>query len=244
MRIFALLTLCMFCICSCAQSGAVKTNIYKDRRMEVSLRSVASREEAPLSGAHSYPAAFEVEDLKYLLRSIKYREKGLFGWAEARRVFSANELYRMGPHLVDAFAKAAPGDEIVFQTTAAKTGNLFSSARYSNGMMFVEDKKLHCIFGNINVRPEMSEMYDGDPRKEYAGALSMLVTNDWQRLVTDEKGTHYNWIEIDYERALTEKEGMERAMKRRAERRRAIDLKRRRERTGWEDWEPDKALGE
>ena len=244
MRPFVLLLLFAFAAGGCAQTRTIRTPIYEDRRLEVTLHRVVGPDSIPLEKGYSHPVDFKVESLKYFLRSIRYREKALFGWSDAKRVFSAAELYRMTPHLVDAFAKATPDDEVVFRSNAAKSRTLFSSERLTGGRMFLRNGKLNCVFGNINANPQAIDIFEGDPRKEYAGALSKLVTNDWQNLVAGERGTHYNWIEIDYERALTEKEGMERAMRRRAERRRAIDLKRRRERTGWEDWEPDKALGE
>lgn len=244
MRPFILLFLFAFAAGGCAQTHTIRTKVHEDRRLEVTLYRVVGPDSIPLEKGYSHPVDFKVEDLKYFLRSIRYREKALFGWSDAKRVFSAAELYRMAPHLVDAFAKAESDDEVVFRSNAAKIGTLFSSERLTDGRMFLRNGKLNCIFGNINANPHASNIFKGDPRKVYAGALSELVTNDWQNLVAGERGTHYNWIEIDYERALTEKKGMERVMRRRSERGRAVERMRRRETEGWVDWEPDKALGE
>ena len=102
-----------------------------------------------------------------------------------------------------------------------------------------------CIFGNINIRTgsmhdsnDDSYDIDDDPRREYGGSLTKLVTNDWQKLVEGPKGVHYNWIEIEIEEALAEKA----TSRRRAQRRHAIQQKRERESVYWEDWEPDTAL--
>ena len=249
MRRFCCFLLLAVALCSCAQTSAVRTPIYKDSNIEVTLYSVAEPDVSSRIGAYSHPATFEVEDIKYLLKSIGYQEKSLFGWATARSVFSADELYRIAPHVVEAFARANPGDEVVFSSDAAKSGGLFSSARLTSGRMFVKDKKFNCIFGNINIRTgsmhdsnDDSYDIDDDPRRGYGGSLTKLVTNDWQQLVEGPKGVHYNWIAIDIEEALAEKANRERAGRRRTQRRRTIQQERERESVYWEDWEPDTAL--
>jgi len=249
MRTVCVFSLLVIVVCSCAQTSAVRTPVYKDSDIEVALYNVAGPGDSAPVNAYSHPAVFEVEDLNYLLRSIGYEEKSLFGWAGARQVYSANELYRITPHFVEAFARANPGDEIAFSSDAAKSGGLFSSARFTSGRMFVMDKKLHCIFGNINVRTgSMRDTSDDlldisdDPRREYGGSFTRLVTNKWQKLVEGPKGVHYNWIEIDIEEALAEKANGEQAARRRVLRRRATQEERLRDSLYWEDWEPDKAL--
>ncbi len=242
MRVSALITLFALCACSCAQTSAVRTRIYEDPRLEISLyRSVASGATPP-AAAYSHPADFKVEELKYLLGSIRYREKSLFGWSDTRRVFSANELYRMTPHLVDAFARATPGDEVRFASTAAKGGAIFSFKRFTSGKMFVANKKLNCLFANINSLPDRSEAVGGDSEKQYAASMAMLVTNDWQNLAGDEKGARDTRIEIDYERALAEMAELNRALKERSERRRVLRQRRPRGTGDWEDWNPGRSL--
>jgi hypothetical protein len=247
-KLFAVLLLAVV-LNSCAQTSIVKTPIYKDSDIEVTLYGAAPPDASAYVRDYSHPALFEVEALKYLLISIQYQEKGLFGWATARKVFSANELNRITPHFVEAFARATPGDEIVFSSDAAKSGGLFLSARLTSGRMFVKDNKLHCIFGNINVRPgSMNDSFDDpydiddDPRREHGGSLSRLVTNNWQKLVEDAKGVHYNWVEIDIDEGLAEKADRESAARRRAQRQRAIQQERLRDSVYWEDWEPDQPL--
>ncbi|NQU08423.1 MAG: hypothetical protein HQ583_07660 [Candidatus Abyssubacteria bacterium] len=242
MRPFILLLLFALAAGGCAQTRTIKTPIYEDRRLEVTLHRVVGPDSIPLEKGYSHPVDFKVEDLKYFLRSIRYREKTLFGWSDAKRVFSAAELYRMTPHLVDAFAKAEPDDEVVFRSDAAKSGTLFSSERLTGGRMFLRNGKLNCIFGNINANPQAPDIFEGDPRKVYAGALSELVTNDWQNLVAGERGTHYNWIELDWKRALAEQMQKERALRMRIERRRSIERMRRRETEDWMNWQPDEAF--
>jgi hypothetical protein len=217
--------------------------------MEITLSRDADSDGAPEVDIYSHPFTFKVDDIKYLLESIGYQEKSLFGWASARRVFSADEIYRITPHFVKAFARATPSDEIVFSSDVAKRGGFFSSARLTSGRMFVKDKKLNCIFGNINVRAgSMRDSYDDaydvnfDPRREYGGSFSRLVTNDWQELVQDPNGLHYNWIEIDIEKGLAEKVGRERATRIRTQKRRSSEQERLRDSVYWEDWEPDEAL--
>ena len=90
--------LCAFILSSCAQSRSTKTKIYEDRRTGITLRKDVDRTTALLTPAYVHPMTFEVEDLKYLLGSISYRKKELFGWSELARVFNADELYRLTPH--------------------------------------------------------------------------------------------------------------------------------------------------
>jgi hypothetical protein len=210
--------------------------------MEVVLYNVAGSDTASQGIGYSHPTTFSVNDLKYILRSIGYQDKGLFGWTTPRAVFAANELYRIAPYLVEAFSKAKPGDDIAFSSEAAKSGGFFASSRVTSRRMFVKDKKLNCIFRDINIRADDAEDYGRDPRREYGGALTRLTTNDWQELVTGEKGVHYNWIEIEIEQAMAAKASSERAQRARTLRRRAVEQERERESVYWEDWEPDKAL--
>jgi len=230
-------------LCACAQTRDLKTSVYSDRNMDITLNREMGPDALTVAKGHSHPADFQVEELKYMLQSIRYREKGLFGWSDTRRIFALSEIHVMAPHLIEAFARATPDDEVAFSSMAAKSGTLFSSARFTNGVMFVSDGKLNCIFGNINIKPDDEfEDYDLDPRREYGGALAKLVTNDWQGLVEGAKGIHYNWVEIDIEAALSGKTHNEEALKRRVERRQRRQEKRLRESVDWEEWESDEAI--
>ncbi len=244
MRISGLVAvlLCALAFGSCAQTRTVKTKIYEDRRTGVTLHRAVGRDKVPFAKGYSHPAAFAVDDLKFLLGAIGYQEKGLFGWTEVKRVFTADELYRMTPHMVEAFAKATPDDEVLFRLTTAKRRAFFFSERFTNGRMYVKDGKLNCLFDNVDVSPSSTDIYDGDPRNYYSGTSWRLAKNDWQSLVEDEKGTHYNWIELDIERGLAEKSRRERALRERLERRRAEEPKVQPEKGHWEDWEPNEAV--
>jgi hypothetical protein len=244
MRTFALAVLCAFVLCSCAQTRVVKTKIYGDRGQTISLRKEVSADAVPVAKGYSHPITFEPEDLKYIMSSIGYQEKGLFGWSDTQRLFTAEQLYRLTPHLLEGLAKATPDDEVLFSSTGARSGFLFATNRYTDGSMFVKDGKVNFIFGNINVKNDVDVIYEGDPRKEYAGVLSRLVVKDWQRLVEGEKGTHYNWIELDYDAGLAKRKRRERLIQERLERRRAIIQRREKKETGWEDWESDEAIEE
>ena len=240
----AVVLLCIMVFSACAQTRTVKTSIYQDRRTGVALRKEVNREAIPLAMGHSHPVEFRAEDLKYLLKSILYKEKGLFGWSETKQVFTAYGLYRLTPHLLEGFAKATPDDEVLFHLTSVKRGTFFGSEGFTNGTLFVKEGKLNCLFANIDIRPDIIDMYDGSPRNHYAGALWKLVTNDWQNLVEGVKGTHYNWIEIDIEQGLLEKQQTkERALMRQIKRRRIMKQKEQKKKSGWEDWVPGRPLG-
>ncbi len=244
MRVFTIAALCVFTVCSCAQTKTVKVKIYGDRYQQIMLHKKIDAEGNPVATGFAHPVDFDVNNLKYLLRSIQYQDKGFFGWSEFKPVFAANELYRLGPHLAEAFANASPDDEIVFQSTAAKGGTVFASERYTDGVMFVKDNKLNCLFGNINVKLATTEKYEGDPRKEYAGVLVKLVARDWQKLVEGPKGTHYNWIEIDSKSVLARKMKAERMARERLKRIREMHKDREIKESGWEDWEPGETVHE
>jgi hypothetical protein len=244
MRTLYLSLLLPFVFCACAQTRDIRTTIHKDRHTEVELLRVVGGDEPTAGGDYSHPYAFDIENLKYMLKSIGYEDKSLFGWADARAVFSAGELYRLAPYLVEGFAKATPGDEVVFSSTAAKPGALFSSKRLTNGSMFVSNGKLNCLFANISTRDEASEAYDGDPRRKYGGASSRLVTSGWQSLVEGAGGIHYNWIAIEIDLAIAEKAGLERTTRRQTEVRETIERRKVRESVYWEEWVPDKAMPE
>jgi hypothetical protein len=210
------------------------------------LHRVVEQDDAAIAKDYSHPVQFGVEDLKYLLSTIAYEEKGLFGWSEARSVFTADELYRLGPHLVEAFAQATPDDEVVFQLTSAKPGLIFASERFTNGRLFLKDKNLNCVFANVNLRPDMDSVYDGEPRNYYAGTLWRLVIREGQTLAEGKKGTHYNWLMMDWETILKEKKLRDQARREQLQKRRVLKMKQqqqqRQQETGWTDWESDEVL--
>jgi len=238
----SVLLLAAFVLGSCAQTRTVKVKVYEDRRTGVALRSVVGRDAIPFTKGYSQPVEFQVEDLKYLLRSISYQTKGLFGWSQIKSVFTADELYRLTPHLVEAFAEATPDQEVVFHLTSSEKGAIFWSERFTSGSMFVKGKKLNVLFANIDVNPDSSEIYDGDPRNYYSGVLWRLVKTDWQNLAEGEKEIHYNWVEIEFEPQLAEKKQAEEALRKKRERARATRQRIIQEKTGWEDWEPGEAV--
>lgn len=235
--------LCVMVFSACAQTRTVKTGIYEDRRTGVALRKEVNKEAIPFAMGHSHPVEFRAEDLKYLLKSIRYKEKGLFDWSEARQVFTAYGLYHLTPYLLEGFARATPDDEVLFHLTTVKQGRLFGSEGFTNGTMFVKEGKLNCLFANVDIRPDITDIYDGSPRNHYAGALWKLVPNDWQNLVEGVKGTHYNWIEIDIEQGLLEKQKMrERALKELIRRQRSATPTEQKKESEWEDWVPGRPL--
>lgn len=242
MRNLCLLLLAPLVFCACAQTRSVTTQIYKDRNLKITLHKVVDTEKSPLVTDNSHPAAFELDELEYILGWVRYEEKALFGWAAALTVFSADEIYRITPHLVEAFSKATPGDEVVFTSRSVKAGALFASRRFTSGRMFVKGSALNCVFANINIRDEASDAYAGDPRKVYGGASSRLVTNDWQSLVEGDGGVHYNWIEIEIEKALAEKADMGKIIRKRVKALKAIEKREVQESVVWEDWEQDRAI--
>jgi len=229
-------------VCSCAQTKSSKISVFEDRRQKVALYRSLGPDGAPVGKGYAHPIEIDVADLKYLLRTINYREKGLFGWSEFRPVFAAEELYRLAPHLIEAFAKASPDDEILFSSKAVKGGSIFSSERFTDGRMFLKDDKLNCLFGNINIKLATTDKYEGDPRKDYAGVFSKLVADSWQTLVEGPKGIHYNWIELDYKVALAKKVESERKARARLKRTRAIKQEKEFKETGWEEWNPGDAV--
>jgi hypothetical protein len=205
----------------------------------VELRRRVGTDSGSTAKGYSHPRDFPKDEIKFLLGSIRYQDKALLGWADAKAVFSAHELYVIAPHIVEAFNMASTDDEVAFKSNISKSGVIFSSKRYSDGVMFVKNGKLNCAFANINIRPGVSDIYEGDPRKLTAGGLSRLVTNPWQSLHTSEKGTHDNWIMIDVEEALIEKAAVERALKRHRKVLKRRKQQRLRESVEWEDWSTD-----
>jgi hypothetical protein len=227
---------------SCAGTRTVKRPVFKDRDAEVLLSRNTAEGYTPDGGAYSHPATFTQEELKFLLGSIMHQDKALIGWSESAPVFSGHELDGIVPHFVEAFAVAGTGEDIIFRSELAKSGALFASRRFTDGRMFVRNGKLNCMFANANVRPDITRVYEGDPRKLYGGALSRLVTNSWQTLAEDEKGVHHNWVIMDIEAAYAEKLGAEKTLIRRNEIRREIKEKRKRDSADWEDWDAGQAV--
>jgi len=224
---------------SCAHTRSVRTKIYEDRRTNVTLREWVNRDNKQVNKHYDQPVDFALDDLKYLLGSIAYQEKTLFGWSDVKRVFTADELYRTTPHLVTAFAQADGGGEVLFRLRSAKPGLIFSAERISDGIMFVKDGKLNCLFSNIDMRSE-TDLYEGNPRKYYAGALWSLVANNWQKLVEDDSGIHHNWIEIDIERGLAEKRKVENIIKRKLMKKRISPQRKpqpAQQPDNWNDWD-------
>ncbi|GAB4343491.1 MAG: hypothetical protein Kow0099_22000 [Candidatus Abyssubacteria bacterium] len=242
MRIRAIVALaCIVTVTGCAQTRTVKTEIYRDRQMEIALRSMVGPEGQPLQRGYSHPASFEPDELKYLLASLKFRERGLLGWSEAKRVFTSAELYRLAPHLIEAFAKATPEDEISFRVLTPRPALVFYTDRITDGSMFVKDDKLNVVFGNIAMNPNATEMYEGDPRLFYAGRLWELAPKEWHTLVKGERGIHYNWVELDTQVGLAQLQRVQQLLLRQRSRKERERI-RTMEDMDWSDWEPDEAV--
>jgi hypothetical protein len=249
LNLLLLLALASF-LGSCAQTRSVRTTIYDDRRTGVVLRGwVDSERQMPVGSDYSHPAEFTVDGLRYLLASIQYQEKGLLGWSGVKHVFTADELYRMTPYLVEAFAKSKPHEEILFHLTSAKPGSFFAFERSTDGSMFVKDGNLNCIFANVDVRAE-TDLYDGDPRSYYGGGLWKLVKSDWQTLVEDKGEIHYNWVEVDIPQGLAAKQQFEKTLlqRTRTRRRPANQIQpaasQPEKAQNWQDWEQNEEVGE
>ena len=244
MRSLKILLMTILCIslCSCAQTRTVKTPIYKDRDLEVELRRSVVADSASSGEGYSHPRVFEQNEMKFLLGSIRYQDKGLIGWTDAKAVFSAHELYVITPHIVNAFGKASNDDEVAFASDVSKSGMLLSQKRYTDGIMFIQDGKLNCAFANINIRSNVSDAYEGDPRRISAGGLSRLLAGSWQSLHMSDKGAHENWIMIDITTALDEKAAVERAFQRQMKSFKKKERKRVRESVDWEEWKTDEAI--
>jgi hypothetical protein len=225
---------------SCAHTRSVRTKIFEDRRTNVTLREWVDRDNKQVDMKYNQPVDFALDELKYLLGSVAYQEKTLFGWSDVKRVFTADELYRTTPYLVTAFKQADGGSEVMFRLHSAKPGLIFSAERISDGIMFVRDGKLNCLFSNIDMRSE-TDLYEGNPRKYYAGALWSLVANDWQELVEDEGGIHHNWIEIDIKQGLAEKRQVENILQRKLIRKRIPPQRKPQlaQPENWNDWDTD-----
>ncbi len=225
---------------SCAQTRVVKTTVHEDPRTGIALVGRVDRQQqTPVEQGYSHPVNFALGDLKYLLATLEYQEKGLLGWSQTKSVFSADELYRMAPYLVDAFSRADANTEIVWNLKSAKPGLLFAFERFTDGTMFVKDGKLNLVFANLDVKAE-SDLYEGNPRKYYAGGLWELIPRDGQKLVEDAGGVHYNWIEIDIEQGVAEKRQIDQALMRRTMRRSRPPERRVQPAEAeavWQDWE-------
>ncbi len=245
-KILLMTILCIF-LCSCAQTRTVKTPIYKDRDLEVELRRSVGTDSASSGKGYSHPRVFEQSEMKFLLGAIRYQDKGLIGWTDAKAVFSAHELYVITPHIVDAFGKASNDDEVVFASNVSKSGMVLSQKRYTDGIMFIRDGKLNCAFANINIRSNVSDgyesdVYEGDPRKISAGGLARLVTKPWQSLHMSDRDAHENWIMIDIATALEEKAAVEKAFQRQMKSFKKRERRRVRESVDWEEWKTDEAI--
>ncbi len=232
---------CMLVLTGCAQTRTVRTEIYRDRQTEVELKRVVSPDGQPVPRGYSHPASFQPDEIKYLLASLRFRERGLLGWSEAKRVFSSQELYRLAPPLIEAFAKATSDDEISFRLLSPKPALVFFTDRITDGSMFVKDSKLNVVFGNVDINPNATEIYEGDPRRFYAGLLWEVAPKEWHRLVKDERGIHYNWVELDTPTGLAQMRRVQQLLLRQRSRK-EIERIRVMEDMDWSDWEPDEAI--
>ena len=242
LSVVLLMTILSLVLFSCAGRQIATRPILMDRDAEVLLSRNTAEGYIPDGGSYSHPAVFTEQELKFLLGSIMHQDKALIGWSESEPVFSGHELDGIIPHFIEAFAMAGTGEDILFRSELAKSTGLLASHRFTDGRMFVRGGKLNCMFANASIQPDITRVYEGDPRKLYGGALSRLVTNSWQTLAKDGKGVHHNWVVMDIEAAYAEKLGAEKTLIRRNEIRREIKEKRERDSADWEDWDAGQAV--
>ena len=146
---FTVLALTSAILASCATEPAPIT-IHEDRGDWIGLLF-----DPEAGSGHSHPSTFTPEHMARILRGVTVTPRDtIIGFGalngEARPAFSAEQIAKLTPHLVQGLEKASPRDLVAFYliSTDARLGRLITS-----GGLCVRGSRLYFILANFLTPP-------------------------------------------------------------------------------------------
>lgn len=137
---------------------------------------------APNSGVapFDHPRELKVDELGRALTAVVFQEEKTFHPQSARKVFLDEEAALLAPALANLLAKATPQQAVYFSLLREKGEAVSLFSRVSSGQLFVRDRRLILVFGDL--QREKVEPAPLDRRSENFGHPGRDYRKNWTLL--------------------------------------------------------------
>jgi hypothetical protein len=196
-------------ISACTGTRLVRTTITEQHDFNVTLEQHQEKG-IIVSQKYAHPYVIDISDLEKLMGDLKYTEKsGLMRSEKQSSVFQAVEIDRLAPVLTDALAKADTSQRIRFTSFNQGDFLIFSVARKTEGVIFIEPAgRLNIAFNYINSNRQSGEttavdpIYSSvDPLKIKVSEITISATAPYAELHKFETGKQAPmWVVADIEK--------------------------------------------
>lgn len=189
-------------------------NIYNKDKSYIKLVEMKRKKGAPKT-FFEQPKYLRSDILSTKLSSIYFKEKGIRGWGKEKMVFQESELLNLLPHLITAFSKAAPSQYVLVNSVYTKGRGFFSTELHTIFALFLTKDKLNIVFSRIQYEPVIEKGESSiftNPDIVFTDPFSIRRNPFWKLMPSPDqhiKKGHDNWLMIDLEKIIFEKEEQE-----------------------------------
>ncbi|MDR4505643.1 MAG: SHOCT domain-containing protein [Candidatus Scalindua sp.] len=194
----------IFLLAGCMFNKPVKkSNIVgatiQEQGISVELREELDENDTVIKKNFNHPYYFTNEGLNKILSSVFFRQRGLLSGKGRKRLFRMEELQKIVPPIMNAFAMATDSQDILVLSSSHK---ILLTDNQSYFSMFIKNEELNIVFGSIHSKKSYndSKAFAGrntnkleDPLDAKGSSFWSLIPMGGQRL---HKG-HKNWLIID-----------------------------------------------
>ena len=167
---------CVFCLVSSQVLAKKSTYIYTDYRFNfVKLEEVDKKEAEQLAATHPY--ILKEEQIRKILGEIKLsRSFVMKKEVETQEVFSDRAINFLAHKIVEAFAKATPGEKVIISYLSKEPDFILRNDRLTIADLWVHENELHIEFEKLAAK--LTGDYDkmGDFSKVVARSRGLRIS--------------------------------------------------------------------
>jgi hypothetical protein len=171
----------------------------QEKGISVELREELDENDTVIKKDFNHPYYFTNPGLTAVLSSVYFKKRGLLTGKGRKRLFRMEELHKIVPPIMNAFAMATDSQDILVLSSSNK---ILLTDNQSYFSMFLKDEELYIVFSTIQSRKSYndSKTFAGrdaskleDPLEAKGSSFWSIIPMGGQRLL---KG-HKNWLIID-----------------------------------------------
>lgn len=201
---FIVLFLTLFLITGCLFDKSVrKSNIVgatiQEQGISVELREELDENDTIIKKGFSHPYYFTNEGLNKILSSVYFRQRGLLTGKGRKKLFRTEELQKIVPPIMNAFAMATDSQDILVLSSSDK---ILLTDNQSYFSMFIIEEELNIVFGSIHSKKSYSDSktFGGRGTKKLEDPLDAKGSSFWSIIPMGGQRLHKgrkNWLIID-----------------------------------------------
>lgn len=171
----------------------------QEQGISVELREQLDETDTVIKKDFDHPYYFTQEGLNKILSSVYFRKRGYLTGKGRKKLFREEELQKIVPPIVNAFAMATDSQDILVLSSSDK---ILLTDNQSYFSMFIKDEELNIVFGAIKSKKSYndSKAFSGrntnkleDPLEAKGSSFWSIIPMGGQRL---HKG-YKNWLLVD-----------------------------------------------